>query len=137
MSTVKSHSDDRPSRLAWALQAAFLLGVSLLLSAHFIRWGQPGLALACPASLVMLALRRPWVPALLSLAFLAGAGLWLHTAWRLVQFRLADDGAWLRLAAILGTVAAITALAPLVFRSRTMRAHFAPPAGRAKAAPEQ
>lgn len=108
----------------WPLLAPAL--ALLLLAAHFYRaaaWPLVGVALGL---LGLLALRRVWVPRVLQLALLAGAGEWLWTAAQLVQQRLALGQPWLRMALILGAVALLTLAAALVFRSAALKARYAP-----------
>ncbi len=97
---------------------------ALLLAAHFLRWGEPGLALVCLAAPLLLFLRRRWVPAVLTVGLLAGVGIWVETGIDIVMSRLALGAPWARAATIIGIVALTTALVPLVFRARSMRKRY-------------
>lgn len=110
--------------LVVVVQAALICIVALLLSAHFMRWGEIGPALTCIASLSLLFIRKRWVPTVLTIGLIGGGLLWIRSAIDLVQMRLSVDAPWLRLALILGAVAAATLLATLIFRTKTMRARF-------------
>ena len=81
----------------------------LVLGAHFLREGALWLVIACVALIALLAWRRPWVPRLVQAALALGAVEWLRTAAMLIQQRMAEGRPWLRLAAILGAVAIVTA----------------------------
>jgi hypothetical protein len=84
---------------------------ALLLAAHFYRGGQVALAAACPVAAVLLAVRRPWAAIMCRALLLAGAAVWVVTAARLIEARRAFGEPYLRMALILGFVAAFTALA--------------------------
>jgi hypothetical protein len=99
----------------------------VLLGAHCHRAGWWPLTLACAALIALLALPRPWVARLVQAALLLGSLEWLRTAAMLVQQRLALGQPWLRLAAILGAVALLSAAAALVFHSARLRRRYALP----------
>jgi hypothetical protein len=105
----------------WLLLPALAL---VLLAAHFLRAASwPGVA-GCGALLALLAVPRAWAARVQQVALALGALEWLHTFVVLVQMRLALGEPWLRLAFILGLVAALTAASALVFQSRPLRARF-------------
>lgn len=89
----------------------------LLLGAHFLRFGQLPLVALCLALLVPLFLPRRWAQGLVAGALGLGALVWLWTLIGDVQQRLAFGAPWLRLALILGTVAAFTAWAAWLLRA--------------------
>lgn len=113
-----------PRPAVWPLLAPAL--ALLLLAAHFYRAAAWPLVLLTLGLLGLLALRRRWVPRLLQVALLAGAGEWLWTAALLAQQRLALGQPWLRMALILGGVALLTLAAALVFRSAALKSRYAP-----------
>lgn len=81
----------------------------LLLAAHLLRWGGPGLVLPILLAIVLVFIRRVWaaraLQAILGLACLE----WLRTAWVLAVERQAAGVPYLRMLAILLAVAAFTA----------------------------
>jgi hypothetical protein len=99
----------------------------LLLGAHFYRYGLTPLTLICIAALFLLFLRKPWVPRLFQVLLVLGALEWLRTLYLLAAMRIAWDQPWTRLAVILGTVALLTALSGLVFRSRKLKLRYGRP----------
>lgn len=101
------------------LPALFAL---LLLGAHFLRFGQLALVALCLLLLVPLFVPRRWAQALVAAVLALGALVWLWTLAGDVQQRLAFGMPWLRLAAILGAVAAFTAWAAWLVRPRAARA---------------
>lgn len=113
----------KPSSQAWLLLAPAL--ALLLLAAHFYRAAAWPWLLATLALLPLMVLRRTWVPRVLQLALLAGAGEWVWTAALLAQQRLALGQPWLRMAFILAGVALVTLAAALVFRSAGLKARYA------------
>lgn len=90
----------------------------LLLAAHFYRGGLLVVAAGCCALVALLFVRRPWAAAALQAALLLGTLEWLRTAWVLASHRSMLGQPYGRLLAILGLVAAVTALATLAVRAR-------------------
>ncbi len=93
--------------------------------AHFWRSGQPGLAAACLALALLAWGRAAWVRLLLLLVLPLLAARWVWTAAQFVQLRMFMGEPWHRLAAILLSVALLTALAalPLLRESAQLRYH--------------
>ncbi len=96
----------------------------LLLAAHFVRAGQNILAFILLFLLLLLALRKSWVPWVIQLTLLLGAIEWLRTLVFVAQVRMEFGVPWARLAIILGSVALFTALSSLVFRSKGLRKRY-------------
>ena len=95
----------------------------LLLAAHFLRGGPWVLAVAALGLVALLLVRRPWAAVVLQGALLLGTLEWLRTAWHLASARAALGQPFGRLLAILGAVAALTALAALAVRVRGPARH--------------
>ncbi|UCG84912.1 MAG: hypothetical protein JSW71_13285 [Gemmatimonadota bacterium] len=96
----------------------------LLLAAHFFRADNTLLVLLSLAFPVILAARRPWVPALVPLALVLGGLEWIRRAIELVLQRQAVGEPWLPLATILGTVAAFTFSSALAFGSPVLKRRY-------------
>ena len=96
----------------------------LLLAAHFYRAGWMWLAALSAALILLLAVPRPWAARTLQVALVLGAFEWLRTLAAFAAMRMALGQPYLRLALILGAVAAFTLLAAWVFQQRALRAHF-------------
>jgi hypothetical protein len=96
----------------------------LLLAAHFVRAGQNILAFILLFLLLLLALKKSWVPWVIQLTLLLGAIEWLRTLVFVAQMRMEFGMPWARLAIILGSVALFTALSSLVFRSKGLRKRY-------------
>ncbi len=96
----------------------------LLLAAHFYRGGWLPLAALSVALLPLLAVPRPWAARTVQAALVLGALEWLRTLAGLVSMRLALGQPYLRLAVILGAVAAFTLLAAWIFQHRALRTRF-------------
>lgn len=92
----------------------------LLLAAHFYRGGLLVLAAASCALIALLFVRRHWAAYVLQGALALGTLEWLRTAWALASHRAALDQPYGRLLAILGVVAALTAVAALAVRNRSV-----------------
>jgi hypothetical protein len=105
--------------ILWLLAPALSFA---LLCAHFYRAGAWLPMVACIALLPLLLLRRGWAARLVQVCLLAGSLEWAWTALLLVQQRMALGQPWLRLVAILGAVALLTAASALVFGGRRLRA---------------
>ncbi len=102
---------------------------ALVLAAHFLRAGNVVAVLALLAFVPLLALRRRWVAMVVRLPLWLGAGVGLYTLARFAAERVRLGEPWLRLAVILGGVAAFTALSALPLWSPRLRAwyHDEPP----------
>lgn len=109
------------ARLALLLVPGLAL---LLLAAHFFRAGLVPLAGLSAALVVLLFVRVPWAARILQVALAVGTLEWLRTAWVFAAARAAADQPYARLLVIIGTVAALTALAAWMVGSRTGRRHF-------------
>jgi hypothetical protein len=96
----------------------------LLIAAHFLRFGNYVAVALCLATPLLFLVRQRWSLLLLQgLAYVAGV-IWLATAWQIVHMRLAFGQPWLRAAAILVVVAAITALAGVLLRSHSLQVRY-------------
>lgn len=93
----------------------------LVLAAHFFRAGRPALALASLAGAMLLSVRRAWAARALQVFLLVGAAEWLRTAAVLVEQRRRAGAPFLRLAVILGVVAAFTATSAALVGTRGFR----------------
>jgi ferredoxin len=116
--------DGRPK-----LSFLFLLPVlsCLLAAAHFLRWGEIGLSLACLLLAGLLFWPRDWMRLVAQLLLLGAAVVWIMTTVDLVRLRLAFELDWLRLALILGSVAGFTALSALLLQSARLRRWYRRP----------
>ncbi|MDP7114592.1 MAG: hypothetical protein QGH45_21645 [Myxococcota bacterium] len=108
---------------------SFLLLIPVLLStlmmaAHFLYHGHMVIVGLCLLSPLLLLIRRPWVARSFQLALAFGAFEWVRTAINHVQERTAMDEDWLRLAIILGSVAALTGGSALLFQTRRLRRRY-------------
>lgn len=83
----------------------------VLLAAHFLRFAAWPLVLLCLALPFVLFARRTWAVRVVELALLIGAVSWASTTFRLVEQRMHMGQPYLRMALILGGVAAFTLLA--------------------------
>jgi hypothetical protein len=86
----------------------------VLLAAHFYRAGVYVLAAASFALIVLLFVAQPWAARLLRGVLLLGTIEWLRTAWVLAAHRAAIGQPSLRMLAILGSVAAVTAFSAVL-----------------------
>jgi hypothetical protein len=99
-----------------------LAGVALLLlAAHFYRAGLVPLTVLCIMLIGLLFVRAIWSVRLLQAVLALGALEWLRTAWVFAAARAAQGQPYGRLLAILGTVAAVTAVAALLLPGRALR----------------
>jgi hypothetical protein len=96
----------------------------LLLAAHFYRAGWLPLAALCAALTLLLAVPRPWAARTVQAALVLGAIEWLRALAAFASMRIAAGQPYLRLALILGGVAAFTLAAAWVFRHRSLRSRF-------------
>lgn len=97
---------------------------AVLIAAHFLRMGNMIAVALCLATPLLFLVRRRWSLRLLQgLAYVAGV-IWLVTAWQIVHMRLAFGQPWLRAAAILMAVAAVTTLAGALLHSQSLRLRY-------------
>jgi len=96
----------------------------LLLAAHFFRAGQVVLVFVLPGLLLLLMVKKFWVPWVMQVVLLLGAAEWLRTLFFVAQMRIEYDMPWMRMAIILGTVALLTACSGLVFRGKALRKRY-------------
>lgn len=106
----------------WRLAAPIL--AFLLLGASFMRAGDLLMMTLCGVLLLLLFVPRPWAAWLAQLALVLAALRWLWLTWMLAGMRAAMGVPYARMVAILGTVALLTLLAALVFRSRRLRRFY-------------
>jgi hypothetical protein len=74
--------------------------------------------------MAFLIVREKWVAWLIQLALVLGAIEWIRTLVAVAEVRLEYGMPWVRMAVILGAVAAFTALSSLVFRSKGLRKRY-------------
>jgi hypothetical protein len=89
------------------------------MAAHFLRtgsWTAVAIILALP---LLLLVKQAWAGWMLRVLLIAGAIEWVRTAAVIARQRIEAGDDWLRMAVILGAVAAVTALAAALVRVRT------------------
>ena len=96
----------------------------LLLGAHFARYGNTIVVMFIVGLMALLFVPRWWVARVMQSVFALGALEWLRTMVMLIQERLVVGAPYIRLAVILGVVAAITVLAGLLFQTRELKAFY-------------
>jgi hypothetical protein len=101
------------------LTAILVVVSALVLGAHFLRTGAWPLVAVSLGMPFLLFVRRAWGPRLLAVLLFVAGFEWTRTAWGLAQSRRVAGEPWLRMALILGAVAAVAFLAAaLVWRLR-------------------
>jgi hypothetical protein len=91
------------------------------LGAHFLRSGSLVFAVLIAASPLLLLIRRTWATRTLQVILLVGAAEWMRTLVSIASARQAAGMPWMRMAAILGTVALVTLISALLLSSRRFR----------------
>lgn len=107
-----------------ALQLLPVVLAFLVLAAHFYRHGQVALVVIALVLAGLLAVPRRWAAHVVTAGLLVGAAEWIRTLWSFASVRLAQGLPVARLIAILAAVAALTAAAALLLRTRRARAWF-------------
>ena len=79
----------------------------LLLAAHFLRCGNPGLCLAAASLAALAVTRRAWVRVALAAALAAGLPVWVGAWADALTLRMAAGLPWLRMSLILAAVAGL------------------------------
>lgn len=103
-----------------ALQLIPVVLSLLVLGAHFLRAGSVGLLGVVVVLLALLMVRRPWAARAVQGALVLASLEWIRTLVDLYGRRAQAGQPALRLAIILGVVAAVTFLSALVFQSGTL-----------------
>lgn len=106
----------------WRLAAPVI--ALLLTAASFLRAGDIFMIAACGVLVLLVAVPRAWAARVVQLALVLAAARWLWLTWMLTVTRAAAGVPYTRMVAILGTVALLTLLATLVFRSRRLRRYY-------------
>jgi hypothetical protein len=96
----------------------------MVLGAHFLRAGNSALLAVALGLLALVFVRRPWAARTLQAALVLGAVEWMRTLVALASERLQAGQPVGRLGAILGSVAIVSALSALVFRTRRLRGWY-------------
>lgn len=92
----------------------------LVLGAHFLRSGN---LLAVSGTLVLVGLlfvRRPWAARAVQISLVLASLEWIRTLLQLTVERMHTGQPFLRMAIILGIVAAVTLLSAFLFQSRRL-----------------
>lgn len=96
----------------------------LLLGAHFMRYGNTVVVATLVVLAGLLFVPRWWVARLMQFVFALGALEWLWTMLVLIQARQALGAPYLRLAIILGVVAAISVIAGFMFQAKPLKTFY-------------
>lgn len=103
-------------------------GLSLLvLSAHFLRGGQVLLVAATLLGLGLLFVKRTWAARAVQLGLALGTLEWVRTLIALVDRRAGIGQPYLRLTAILASVATVAIVAALLLETPRLRRRFRRP----------
>lgn len=97
---------------------------ALLMAAHFSRADNGLLVITSLVFPLILFIRRPWVTRVAQAVLVLASVEWIRTLVAIAGRRQAVGEPWLRMAAILGAVAAITAVSALVFRNQHLRTRY-------------
>lgn len=92
----------------------------LVLGAHFLRAGNIPLVAASLALLVLLAFHKPWAARTVQAALVLGALEWVLTLVHLADIRAQLGMPGMRMAIILGVVAAFTLASALLFQTKRL-----------------
>jgi len=96
----------------------------LLLAAHFFRDGAVVITGVLVSLCALLFIPRVWAARLLQVALILGCAEWLRTLVTLALQREHAGLPWLRMALILGAVAALTAASAWLFQTRRVGSRF-------------
>ncbi|MCK6682615.1 MAG: hypothetical protein L6R30_09385 [Thermoanaerobaculia bacterium] len=94
---------------------------SIVLGAHFLRGGNVLIAVAIAASPLLLLARRQWALWTVQAILALGALEWIRTLASIAAVRQAQGMPWLRMAVILGVVAAVTLASAFLLSARKVR----------------
>lgn len=104
---------------------AFASLFCVILAAHFLRMGaMTGVVVCLALPFVAVLTRARWALRSLQALLLLGSVSWIVTALRIAAERRVAGEPWLRMAVILGSVAALSALAAALLSRRSVLARF-------------
>lgn len=92
--------------------------MSLVLGAHFTRWGEPGLVVAALLAPLLLIFRQRWTLLVYQVLLFAGTVRWVEVAVELVVRRNAEGIPSTRAGALLVSVALLTLVAALLLHTK-------------------
>lgn len=96
----------------------------LLMAAHLYRRGSIFLAVSCLLLLFLLLIKNRWIPRILTVLMLVFAAEWIRTLTVFIHLYSENGQPITRLTIILGTVALVTLLSPLVFKTKTLKRRY-------------
>ena len=96
----------------------------LVLAAHYLRNDNIVLMLIACAAPSLLLFRRKWATRLLQVLLIVGALEWVRATLQIRAIRVDQGREWLRMAAILGSVAGFTLLSALLFFLPPLRRRY-------------
>ena len=97
---------------------------SLLLGAHFLRSSAFGLMWMAILMPFLLLIKKRWVLITAQIYLYLGAALWLLYTYNKIQERIFFGDDWVRLAIILGIVAAFTVFSGLLLNRKTIKEKY-------------
>jgi hypothetical protein len=97
---------------------------SLLMAAHFLRYGRIVLVVVCVLLPLLLLIKKRWILRLLQCLALVGAAVWVHTTYVLVGLRAAAGAPWTRMLLILVTVTVFTLFAGYLLGSERVKKRY-------------
>ncbi|MEJ2084585.1 MAG: hypothetical protein P8Y44_02765 [Acidobacteriota bacterium] len=97
---------------------------TLLLAAHFLRWGNALLVAVTLILPCLLLIRRRWALRTVQVALACGAAIWLTATYRFIRMRIALGEPWGRLALILGAVIIVTLTAAVALDGTSIRDRY-------------
>lgn len=96
----------------------------VVLGAHFLRLGNLVVVALLIACIGLLWVRRPWAAYSVQTILAMGIVVWVLTGYGIALVRIQNGEPWIRMAVILGAVAAMALYAILSFRRPRIRAWF-------------
>ncbi|MDO8283214.1 MAG: hypothetical protein Q7U10_11440 [Thermodesulfovibrionia bacterium] len=101
-----------------------LLLSSIIISAHFYRhYNYPMMIVSILVPLLLL-IKKRGILILIQLFALAGAGVWINTIVVIANERMRSGEPWIRMAVILGAVAAFTLFSGLLLNLKKVKENY-------------
>jgi polyferredoxin len=96
----------------------------LIVAAHYSRGGNPHMTYAMLMFPLILLIRKKWVTYVSTLFLFFTGFVWFETTYKFVQIRQSMGMPYLRLMAILGTVAVMSMVSSLVFKVKSLQERY-------------
>lgn len=106
------------------LKITLLVLCLLILGAHFLRDGNTLAMLLSTATPFLLLIKKRWALTSVQIILVISAIIWIDTTYILIEQRMANGAPWIRMAAILVSVACLTLYSAIMLNSSEIKERY-------------